>query len=148
MASIKISTTFMLSDPVILAYTILIVDDEEFLLEYVRIVLLRSGFTVLTSQTGEEAWQLILHSQNEIRLVLTDIVMPGSFDGFELADRVRRRQPDLPVLFMTGAPLEDYSSSDGLISKRLLLRKPFDPGQLLAIVRENLDAASTSALGF
>ena len=138
----------MLSDPVILASTILIVDDEEFLLEYVRIVLLRSGFTVLTSQTGEEAWQLILHSQNEIRLVLTDIVMPGSFDGFELADRVRRRQPDLPVLFMTGAPLEDYSSSDGLISKRLLLRKPFDPGQLLAIVRENLDAASTSALGF
>ena len=138
----------MISDPVILASSILIVDDEEFLLEYVRIVLLRSGFTVLTSQTGEEAWQLILHSQNEIRLVLTDIVMPGSFDGFELADRVHRRQPDLPVLFMTGAPLEDYSSSDGLISKRLLLRKPFDPRQLLAIVRENLDAASTSALGF
>ena len=138
----------MISDPVILTPTILIVDDEEFLLEYVRIVLLRSGFTVLTAQTGEEAWQLILHSQNEIRLVLTDIVMPGSFDGFELADRVRRRQPDLPVLFMTGAPLEDYSSSGDLVSKRLLLRKPFDPGQLLAIVRENLEAASTSAPGF
>ena len=138
----------MLSDSVILSSTILIVDDEEFLLEYVRIVLLRSGFTVLTAQTGEEAWQLILDSQNEIRLVLTDIVMPGSFDGFELADRVRRRQPDLPVLFMTGAPLEDYASADGLVSKRLLLRKPFDPDQLLAIVRENLEAASTSAQGF
>ena len=138
----------MISDPVILTSTILIVDDEEFLLEYVRIVLLRSGFTVLTAQSGEEAWQLILQSQNEIRLVLTDIVMPGSFDGFELADRVRRRQPDLPVLFMTGAPLEDYSSSGDLVSKRLLLRKPFDPGQLLAIVRENLKAASTSAPGF
>src|SRR5271169_6820722 len=128
----------MLPDPVILVPTILIVDDEEFLLEYVRIVLLRAGFTVLTARTGEEAWQLILNSQNEIRLVLTDIVMPSSFDGFELADRVRRRQPDLPVLFMTGAPLEDSS----LVSKRMLLRKPFDPGQLLAIVRENLEAAS------
>jgi hypothetical protein len=103
---------------------------------------------VLTARTGEEAWQLILHDQNEIRLVLTDIVMPGSFDGFELADRVHRRQPDLPVLFMTGAPLEDYSSADSLVSKRLLLRKPFDPGQLLAIVREHLEAASTSAQGF
>jgi DNA-binding response OmpR family regulator len=138
----------MIPAPVILASTILIVDDEEFLVEYVRIVLLRSGFTVLTARTGEEAWQLILHGQNEIRLVLTDIVMPGSFDGFELADRVHRRQPDLPVLFMTGAPLEDYSSADSLVSKRLLLRKPFDPGQLLAIVREHLEAASTSAQGF
>ena len=135
----------MLPDPVILVPTILIVDDEEFLLEYVRIVLLRAGFTVLTARTGEEAWQLILSSQNEIRLVLTDIVMPSSFDGFELADRVRRRQPDLPVLFMTGAPLEDSSSANGLVSKRMLLRKPFDPGQLLAIVRENLEAASASA---
>ena len=138
----------MLPDSVILVPTILIVDDEEFLLEYVRIVLLRAGFTVLTARTGEEAWQLILNSQNEIRLVLTDIVMPSSFDGFELADRVRRRQPDLPVLFMTGAPLEDSSSADGLVSKRILLRKPFDPGQLLAIVRENLEAASASAQGF
>ena len=138
----------MLPDPVIMVPTILIVDDEEFLLEYVRIVLLRAGFTVLTARTGEEAWQLILNSQNEIRLVLTDIVMPSSFDGFELADRVRRRQMDLPVLFMTGAPLEDSSSADGLVSKRMLLRKPFDPGQLLAIVRENLEAASASAQGF
>ena len=138
----------MLPDPLVLAPAVLIVDDEEFLLEYVRIVLLRAGFTVLTARTGEEAWQLILNSQNEIRLVLTDIVMPSSFDGFELADRVRRRQPDLPVLFMTGAPLEDSSSADGVVSKRMLLRKPFDPGQLLAIVRENLEAASASAQGF
>ena len=138
----------MLPDSVILVPTILIVDDEQFLLEYVRIVLLRAGFTVLTARTGEEAWQLILNSQNEIRLVLTDIVMPSSFDGFELADRVCRRQPDLPVLFMTGAPLEDSSSANGLVSKRMLLRKPFDPGQLLAIVRENLEAASASAQGF
>jgi hypothetical protein len=90
----------MLPDPVILASTILIVDDEEFLLEYVRIVLLRCGFTVLTAKTGAEAWHLILHRRNEIRLVLTDIVMPGSFGGFELADRVHRREPDLTVLFI------------------------------------------------
>jgi hypothetical protein len=109
----------MLPDPAIRASTILVVDDEEFLLEYVRIVLLRSGFAVLAAQTGEEAWQLILDSRNEIRL-------------------------------MTGAPLENYysSSADSLVSKRPLLRKPFDPEQLLAIVRENLEAASISPRGF
>jgi DNA-binding NtrC family response regulator len=140
----------MLPDPAIRASTILVVDDEEFLLEYVRIVLLRSGFAVLAAQTGEEAWQLILDSRNEIRLVLTDIVMPGSCDGFELAERVRRRHPELPVLFMTGALPHDHPSADALLSKRLLLRKPFYPDQLVAIVRENLEAASPSAqeLGF
>jgi CheY-like chemotaxis protein len=138
----------MLPDPVILATTVLVVDDEEFLLEYVRIVLLRSGFTVLTAKTGEDAWQLILHSRNEIRLVLTDVVMPGSFDGFELADRLRRLDPYLPVLFMSGASLDDHFSANGLVSKRVLLRKPFDPAQLVSIVRENLVAASKSARGF
>jgi DNA-binding response OmpR family regulator len=132
-------------DPIGPTSTILVVDDEEFLLEYVRILLLRSGFKVLTAQTGEDAWHLILNGQNEIHLVLTDIVMPGSFDGFELADRVRRRQLDLPVLFMTGALLDDGASAEVLVSKRQLLRKPFDPEQLLAIVRENLEAASPSA---
>ena len=88
----------MLPDPIILASTILVVDDEEFLLEYVRIVLLRCGFTVLTAKTGAGAWHLILHSRNAIRLVLTDIVMPGSFGGFELADRVHRALPWMTVL--------------------------------------------------
>jgi DNA-binding NtrC family response regulator len=132
----------MLPDQVRPPSTILVVDDEQFILEYVRIVLLRSGFKVLTAQTGEAAWRLILDSQNEIRLVLTDIVMQDSFDGFELADRVRRRQLVLPVLFMTGAASVDYPAADGLVSKRLLLRKPFDPEDLLSIVRENLDAPS------
>jgi DNA-binding response OmpR family regulator len=138
----------MLPDPVGPASTILVVDDEEFLLEYVRIVLSRSGFKVLTAQTGEAAWHQILHSQNEIRLVLTDIVMPGSFDGFELGDRVRRRHLDIPVVFMTGATLGEHPSADALASERLLLQKPFDPEQLLAIVRENLDGASPSAQAF
>jgi two-component system OmpR family response regulator len=132
----------MLPDHVRPASTILVVDDEQFILEYVRTVLLRFGFKVLTAQTGEAAWRQIQDNQNEVHLVLTDIVMPDSFDGFELADRVRRRQLELPVLFMTGGALLDHPSADALISKRLLLRKPFDPEQLLSIVRENLEAAS------
>ena len=138
----------MLPDPVCSASTILVVDDEEFLLEYVRLVLVRAGFSVLTSQNGDEAWHLILHGHDEIRLVLTDIVMPGSFDGFELADRVHRREPDLPVLFMSGAALDDHASAVDLVSKRLLLHKPFDAAQLVSIVRMHLEAASQSAQGF
>jgi len=134
----------MLPDSVILPSTILIVDDEEFLLQYVRLVLVRAGYGVLTAENGEEAWDLIAVNNQEIRLLLTDIVMPGSFDGFELAERVRKRHPDLPVLFMTGAPLQANVSKDGLTGQRKLLRKPFLPDQLLTIVRESLKAANRS----
>jgi two-component system cell cycle sensor histidine kinase/response regulator CckA len=110
-------------------------------LEYVRLVLARAGYSTLTAQDGDEAWNLIVDQGSEIRLLLTDIVMPGSLDGFELADRVRKHQPDLPVLFMTGTPLQDHPNADLLTRERKLLRKPFFPDQLLTIVRENLEAA-------
>jgi two-component system cell cycle sensor histidine kinase/response regulator CckA len=134
----------MLPDSVNPPSTILIVDDEEFLLQYVRLVLVRAGYVVLTAENGEEAWDLIADNRQQIRLLLTDIVMPGSFDGFELSERVRKRHPDLPVLFMTGAPLQAHVSKDGLTGQRKLLRKPFLPDQLLTLVRESLKAANRS----
>ena len=124
--------------------TILVVDDEDFLLEYVRIVLVRAGYTVLTATNGEEAWSLIAENRHEIRLLLTDIIMPDSFDGFELAERVRKHQPDLPVLLMTGATLRDHPAREVITRQRKLLRKPFFPDQLLTIVREHLEPADRS----
>ena len=124
--------------------TILVVDDEDFLLEYVRIVLVRAGYTVLTATNGEEAWSLIAENRHEIRLLLTDIIMPDSFDGFELAERVRKHQPDLPVLLMTGATLRDHPAREVITKQRKLLRKPFFPDQLLTIVREYLEPADRS----
>jgi DNA-binding NtrC family response regulator len=134
----------MLPDSVNLPSTILIVDDEEFLLQYVRLVLVRAGYVVLTAENGGQAWDLIAENHQEIRLLLTDIVMPGSFDGYELSERVRKRHPGLPVLFMTGAPLQANVSKDGMTGQRKLLRKPFLPDQLLTIVRESLKAANRS----
>jgi len=94
----------MLPDRLTSSATILVVDDEEFLLQYVRVVLERAGYVVLTAQNGEEAWNLVAGNREAIRLILTDIVMPGSFDGIELAGRVRKRWPDLPVLLMNFTP--------------------------------------------
>ena len=116
---------------------VLVVDDELFLLEYVRLVLVRSGFRVMTAKTGEESWQLISNPENSISLILTDVVMPGSFDGFELAERIRRRQLGIPVLFMTGALQQESSNSDSPDSRRVLLQKPFGPDQLISIVRQH-----------
>ena len=131
----------MFPDSVNSSATILVVDDEDFLLEYVRIVLVRAGYTVLTATNGEEAWNLIAENRHGIRLLLTDIIMPDSFDGFELAERVRKQQPGLPVLLMTGASPQDHPETEAVNWQRTLLRKPFFPDQLLTIVSEKLEAA-------
>jgi two-component system, cell cycle sensor histidine kinase and response regulator CckA len=124
--------------------TILVVDDDEFILDFVRLLLARAGYLVLTAQNGEQAWALIEENEHDIRLLLTDIVMPDSFDGFELAARVRKRQPDLPILLMTGAALQEYPPAVLLAWEPMLLRKPFSPDRLLTFVQENLEGANRS----
>ena len=115
---------------------ILVVDDEPVLLEYVRHVLQRCGHHWLLSDSGAEAWAIFRDGPDEIDLVLTDLVMPGSFGGLELARRIRQIRPRLPVLFMTGTPQIDPVTAR-LSRDRLLLKQPFHPDQLVAIVEES-----------
>jgi DNA-binding NtrC family response regulator len=138
------SAKHMLPNSVNRSAAILVVDDDEFILEFVRLLLVGAGYLVLTAQNGEEAWALIAGNKHAIRLLLTDVVMPDSFDGFELAERVRKQQPDLPILLMTGAALQEYPSAVLLAWQPMLLRKPFSPDRLLTFVRENLDGANRS----
>jgi DNA-binding response OmpR family regulator len=107
---------------------ILLVDDEPFLLEYVRRVLQRCGHHCLLADNGGEAWAIFRAGPDEIDMVLTDLLMPGSFDGLELARRIR------PVLLMSGAPQIDRVTAK-LFRDRLMLKKPFYPDQLVAMVQ-------------
>jgi DNA-binding NtrC family response regulator len=138
------SAKHMLPDSENRSAAILVVDDDEFILEFVHLLLVRAGYLVLTAQNGEEAWALVKGNKHDIRLLLTDIVMPDSFDGFELAERVRKHQPGLPILLMTGAALQEYPPALLLTWEPMLLRKPFSPDRLLKFVQENLDAANQS----
>jgi CheY-like chemotaxis protein len=114
--------------------TILVVDDEPGVLQYVRRVLEHGNHTVLTSRSGEHAWGVVQRSQAKLDLVLTDIVMPGSIDGPALARRIERRYKKLPVLFMTGALPENDEQAVEMTRKRRLLRKPFSPRQLVEFI--------------
>ena len=125
--------------------TFLVVDDEPFIVEYVRQVLSRLGQRVLTARDGDEAWSLFERQHKTIDFLITDIIMPGSCDGFGLAERVRRAKPSLPILFITGAlPDEDPRTLD-LVKRRMLLKKPFFPEQLVAILQSHLSPAGSAA---
>jgi two-component system, cell cycle sensor histidine kinase and response regulator CckA len=76
--------------------------------------------------------------QNRIDLLVTDLVMPG-MSGYEVAERLRQLRPDLPVLFMSGFT-EAEAELDGVRDgDQPVLKKPFAPADLAAMVRETLD---------
>ena len=113
--------------------TILVVDDEALILDCIRRILEQANYIVLTSLSGDHALGVIARQGASIDLVLTDIVMPGSIDGRALAAKIRQRDVNLPVLFMTGAP-EDAEDPAVITKEKLLLRKPFSPKQLVEFI--------------
>ena len=119
--------------------SILVVDDDEFVLETTGRILVNAGYVVFTARDGEDAWDVIVENRQRIDLLLTDINMPGAFDGIGLAERVRERHADLPILLMTGVSLGDqHPRIVGGAWQPFLLRKPFTPDHLLAMLRKNL----------
>jgi len=135
-------TTFAPPDspvPVTGEETILVVEDEPSLRELVRTVLARSGYKVLEAHSGLEALSVLRATNGVVKLLLTDIVMPGEMNGPQLAETVSALRPDICTLFMTGFA-EDLHNLEGLASRGVgVISKPFTSELLLRKVRERLD---------
>jgi DNA-binding response OmpR family regulator len=114
--------------------TILVVDDDALILQCVRRILEQASYVVLTSPSGDHALDIIERGDARVDLVVTDIVMPASIDGLTLAARIRQRKATLPVLFITGSVSEDDDYVAPIARKKLLLRKPFSPRQLVEFI--------------
>lgn len=121
--------------------TVLVVDDDPFILRYIERALGMAKYNVRTAN-GEHQALTVLHEQ-QIDLVLTDIVIGGS-DGFRLAARIEESYGGLPVLFMTGALPETNQHAQELYQAGLLLRKPFLPQQLWDFLAGALSKGFTS----
>lgn len=115
-------------------HTILVVDDDPPILQAVRRILEQGDYVVLTSSSGDHAWDMINRDHAKVDLVLTDIIMPGSIDGLSLAAKIGQRRVKRPVLFMTGALPEGAERLAEITREKLLLRKPFSPKQLLEFI--------------
>jgi hypothetical protein len=117
--------------------TVLLVEDSDSLRSLATIVLSQEGFRVLAAESPIRALDLAAEHESGLDLLLTDIVMPG-MSGLELAERLRREHPGLPVLYMTGYPVEPAEEGLGRSGSDEILRKPFDPDVLVARVVQAL----------
>ncbi|MBP7065928.1 response regulator [Ferrovibrio sp.] len=114
---------------------ILVAEDEVAVREFIRRVLELRGHEIVTVGDGAEA--LVKLNRLRFDLLLTDIGMPN-MDGLELALKVARDHPALPVLMMSGYAVERRRAADLADLARGLLQKPFSMVDLAAAVEKVL----------
>jgi len=118
--------------------TILLVEDETSILKLTEKVLTRYGYAVLSAQTPAKAIELARHHANEIRLMITDVVMP-EMNGQELKEEIENIIPEIKTLFMSGYT-SDVISHHGILEGEVdYLPKPFSVEALGDKVRKVLD---------
>jgi len=117
---------------------ILVVEDEADVRSYLVETLRDLNYRVREASDGSEALALFDTDPLRVDLLLTDIVMPG-MNGRQLADELRRRQPELKVLFMTGYSRDAVVHQGRLDSGVSLLQKPLSQSLLAAKIRDSLD---------
>ena len=120
------------------AAQILVVDDDPVILRIMCEVLTRAGYIVLPAGGGWHAIETYESAATQPHLLVTDVAMPD-LTGPVLAARLRKRQPELKVLFVSG--FHDTELVQRFVAGQgyALLPKPFTPDGLLRTVRQALE---------
>ncbi len=114
---------------------VLFVEDEELIRMILTETMIEAGLEVTEATNGEEAMQLL--GQRRFDLLLTDVHMPGRFNGVDIARQVRALWPEVPVVFVTGRP--DTLRAFGTPGPRdRSVLKPYKPSDVLTAIQASL----------
>jgi len=120
--------------------TILVVEDEQPVRDFVAVCLRRYGYNVLVAHNGPHAVQVWGQHRDRIDLLLTDMVMPEGMNGRELAARLLQEKPGLRVIYSSGYNEEVLRNHHDIQEAVNYLPKPYEAAQLIRLVRERLDS--------
>lgn len=123
--------------------TILVVEDEEMLRDFVSDALSSLGYRVLSAPNGRTALQIWAAHRDDIDLLLTDVVMPESVSGRELAHTLIMDKPDLKVIFTSGYSAELIGTDFEREKQHAFLAKPYLPDRLAQTVATHLQSQPT-----
>ncbi len=118
--------------------TVLVVEDDPSILTLLKTILKRQGYNVISADSPLAAIELAQRHRSEIRLLVTDVVLPN-MNGRELAKRIGAIAPGLLVLFMSGYTADVIAHRGVLYEDVSFLQKPFDSRQFAEKVRSMLD---------
>lgn len=115
--------------------TVLVVDDEELVRNYLVLALQHLGYEAIPAKDGNDALFHCLQSKVNIDVLLTDMVLPG-MNGRQIAEQAKKVRPTLKLVFMSGY------TENLLAEGRVFLRKPVTPDQLDKALRHVLSTSS------
>jgi two-component system, cell cycle sensor histidine kinase and response regulator CckA len=115
---------------------VLLVEDEEVVRNFAARALKRQGYKVLEASSGVEALEVMEKHKGKIDIVVSDVVMP-EMDGPTLLKELRKTNPDLKIIFVSGYPNDAFKAALG-DENFAFLPKPFSLPQLAAKVKEEL----------
>jgi CheY-like chemotaxis protein len=105
---------------------VLVVEDEPLALMDAVELVSGAGFEALSARNADDAI-VILESRDDIRVIFTDVNMPGSMDGLKLACVARNRWPPIEIIVTSGL---DFKAAPRLPERGVFLSKPYTPAQI------------------
>ena len=119
---------------------ILVVEDDPLILEFLCEILQDEGYVVQPQSSADAASVYLQGHASEVGLLLTDITMPGTLNGADLANLFGDRWPDKPIMIMSGF---ETPESSGVRHEVSFIKKPWALGQLLDCVDGALKSRRT-----
>jgi PAS domain S-box-containing protein len=120
--------------------TVLLVEDDAAVRQYVRRALRLGGYVVLDAENAGAALLILEQHVGPVHLLVADVVM-SRMSGPQLAARLRSIRPELPALYMSGHPAAGIDDSGSLGPNEAFVSKPVRPKELLRAVRASIDRA-------
>jgi len=114
--------------------TVLIVEDADTCASTLEIILSALDVDVVTAKSGEQAWRLLHNGMPHPAAIVTDLQMRG-MDGFELIERIRGENREVPIMVITGTSDPDAQDRVLQLGANAFFSKPYSP----AVVREQME---------
>jgi two-component system, cell cycle sensor histidine kinase and response regulator CckA len=119
--------------------TVLLVEDDPSIRSSIARMLMHEGFSVREATSGVEALQVLAERDGELKLLLSDLIMPD-LGGREVAESLKRTHPRTAILFMSGYEEEAFTNLATLPAGSGFIQKPFTRADLVSRIRNLLGA--------
>jgi len=131
----------MIKSDMTVSVLVLIAENDAPILEILQGAFEDGGFAVLVASNGEDAMAELEAKRETVRALVTDIDLGSKATGFDVARHARELNPELPVVYVTGADGHDWPSLG--VPNSVLITKPFAPSQVITAVSQLLNAGNT-----
>jgi DNA-binding response OmpR family regulator len=117
---------------------ILVIEDEYLVQKEVEAALAGGGFATEAVFSGEEALTLLMGGVRNYSALITDVRLGGDLSGWDVAKRIREKEPTFPIVYVTAQAADQWASHG--VPNSILISKPFAPAQLVTAVSNLLNA--------